>query len=244
MHKRRFVIPSSTLPVIAVCLISGCSLLRSKPTIDARVSLIAVLPIARVEPAGTAESARPSVAEPPSARPPDEGRPAPVGAAPSTRMLDDTQRLAPGAERVITAQIYQVLANSSRWRFVPDLTASQALSKLSAPADLAERARALGKAVGADAVIFGTVSRYVERVGSEYGAKEPAAVGFSLQLISVSDGKILWKGAFDQKQEALSSNLFNWWQFWKGGPRWFSAQEFTRIAVERLFDDLAQRLGY
>lgn len=243
MHYRRPLIPPSILTVIALCLVAGCSVFRSAPKIDERVSLIAVLPIERAEPPGAAEAARPVVSEPPSAHPPDEGRPAPGGAG-AASARDDAPRLAPGAERVVTAQIYEVLSSSSRWRFVPDLTTTQALSKLPVTGDLASRARALGKAVGADAVLFGTVSRYVERVGSEYGAKEPAAVGFSLQLISVSADKILWKGAFDQKQEPLSSNLFNWWQFWKGGPRWFSAQEFTRIAVEHLLDDLAKHLGY
>jgi hypothetical protein len=152
-------------------------------------------------------------------------------------------RLEPGAERVVTAQIYGVLSSSSQWRFVPDLTVSQALSKSAARGDRAAAARSLGKAVGADAVLFGTVSRFVERVGSEYGARQPAEVGFSLQVISVASGQILWRGAFDQKQEPLSSNLFNWWQFWRGGPKWFTAQEFARLGVERLLDDLSRHVG-
>jgi hypothetical protein len=156
---------------------------------------------------------------------------------------EDGPALEPGAERVVTAQIYRVLSSSSQWRFVPDLTVAQAMSKIGSTGDQAARARALGKAVGADAVLFGTVFRYSERVGGEYGAKEPAAVGFALQLVSVSSDKILWKGSFEQTQEPLSANLFNWWQFWKGGPKWFSAQEFTHIAADKLLGDLAARLG-
>lgn len=152
-------------------------------------------------------------------------------------------RLETGAEQVVTAQIYGVLSSSSQWRFVPDLTASQALTKIPARGDLAARAQALGKAVGSDAVLCGTVSRFVERVGSEYGAREPAQVGLTLQLVSVSSGRTLWTGTFDQKQEPLSSNLLNWWQFWRGGPRWFTAQEFARLGVEHLLDDLSRRLG-
>lgn len=153
----------------------------------------------------------------------------------------ETPTLAPGAERIVTAEIYGVLSSSSRWRFVPDLTVSEALSHLPPGGDLESRARALGKAVGADGVLFGTVFRYRERVGSEFGSRQPAAVGFTLQLISVTSGKILWTGTFDQAQEALSTNLFNWWQFWRGGPRWFTAEEFTRLAVERLLDELAAK---
>jgi len=155
---------------------------------------------------------------------------------------DAQDRLLPGAENVVTAQIYGVLSSSSQWRFVPDLTVMQTLSKLPKTGSLAERARALGQAVHADAVIFGTVSRYIERIGSQYGAREPAAVSFTLQLIYVPSGDILWKGSFDETQQALSENLFNWWQFWRGGPRWFTAQEFTHLGVERLLDDLAARM--
>jgi hypothetical protein len=155
---------------------------------------------------------------------------------------EEGPRLEPNAERVVTAQIYAALSESSQWRFVPDLTTTQALSKLGATGDLATRAQALGKAVEADAVLCGTVTRYVERVGSEYGARKPAAVGFTLQLISVSSGRVLWTGSFDQQQQALTTNLFNWWQFWRGGPKWFTAQEFAHLGVEHLLEELSRKI--
>jgi Peptidoglycan-synthase activator LpoB len=161
----------------------------------------------------------------------------------STGAPGETPRLKPGAERVVTAEIYSVLASSSMWRFVPDLTVAQALPKLDASAPLTSRARELGKAVGADAVLFGTVARYRDREGSEYGSRQPASVAFTLSLVSVATGKVLWTRNFDETQQALSSNLFNWWQFWRGGPRWFTAEEFTHLGVERLLDNLAQQLG-
>jgi hypothetical protein len=154
-----------------------------------------------------------------------------------------TERLASGAAPAVTAAVYGVLTSSSEWRLVPDLTVAQALAHMKSEGDLASRARALGKEVGADAVLFGTVSRYVERVGAAYGARHPASVAFTLSLISVASGKILWTGSFDQTQKPLSTDLFNWWQFWRGGPRWFTAQEFTRLGVEHLLRDLAKRPG-
>jgi len=156
---------------------------------------------------------------------------------------DSRSRLKAGAQRVVTAQVYSVLASSSKWRFVPDLTVMQALPKIASTGGLQTRARDLGKAVGADAVLFGTVSRYKDREGSEYGATEPASVAFTLSLVSVSTGKVLWTRTFNETQQSLSSNLFNWWQFWRGGPRWFSAEEFTHLGVERLLDDLSDQLG-
>ena len=154
----------------------------------------------------------------------------------------EPSRIAPGAEHIVTSEIYDVLTNSSEWDFVPDLTVTQALAKIPASPDPALRARQLGQAVNADAVLFGTVSRYVDRIGGEFGAKQPAAVGIKLQLISVKSAAILWSGSFDEEQQPLSSNLLNWWQFWSGGPKWFSAPEFTHIAVERLLGDLAKRM--
>ena len=140
----------------------------------------------------------------------------------------------------MTAAVYGALTSSSEWRVVPDLTVRAGArphekrrgSRLAGP-----RAR---QEVGADASLFGTVSRYVERVGAEYGAQQPAAVAFTLNLISVRSGKILWTGSFDQTQRPLTSNLFNWWQFWRGGPRWFTAQEFTRLGVEHVLRDLSK----
>ena len=150
--------------------------------------------------------------------------------------------LAPGAEEVVTAQVYDVLSSSPTWRFVPDMTVSQALEKVSKTAPLKERAVELGKLVNVDAVLCGTVSRFVERVGTQYGARQPAAVSFELFLVSTATGTVLWRGTFDQQQEALSTNLFNWWQFWEGGPRWFTAAEFTHLGVERLLNQLAKQI--
>jgi hypothetical protein len=163
----------------------------------------------------------------------------PASAVPSK----EPPRLQAGAEGVVTAEIYSVLASSSIWRFVPDLTVTQALQKIDPKAPLQVRARELGKAVGADGVLYGTVSRYKERVGTEFGAREPASVAFTLSLLSVSSGKVLWTRTFDETQQSLSSNLLNWWQFWRGGPRWFTAEEFTHLGVERLLDNLAGQLG-
>jgi len=156
----------------------------------------------------------------------------------------DASHVAPGGERVVTAAIYEVLSSSPEWRFVPDLAVSQALSQADLSGDQLLRARWLGKEVKADAVLYGMVSRYSERVGAEYGAKEPAALSITLHLVSVKSGAVLWTGSFEQTQQPLSSNLFNWWQFWRGGPKWFTAAEFTQIAVERMLDDLKARLGY
>lgn len=155
---------------------------------------------------------------------------------------EDGPQLAPGAERAVTAQLYAVMAESPRWRFVPDITSSDALRRIDARAERLRRARQLGKAVNADAVLCGVVSRFIERVGTDYAASAPAAVSFQLALISSHSGEVLWESDFARRQESLSTNLFDWWMFWEGGPKWLSAAELARVGVESLFDDLDRRM--
>jgi hypothetical protein len=230
--------------VLLLAALPACSWFHRRATLDEPVGLLAVFPIER-----DAAAAKAAAPEAPRLAVGGGAFPGPADAQPpgpetyeSPAAVAGPQGIAPGASRVVTAQIYEVLSSSPEWRFVPDLTVSQALGKVAASGSVAERARALGKQVGADTVLFGTVSRYVERVGAEYGVKQPAAVAIQLQLIGVNSGAVLWTGAFDQEQRPLSSNLFNWWQFWKGGPKWFTAQEFAHLAVERLLGNLKQRM--
>jgi hypothetical protein len=237
-----------TLCQVGVLLLTAalpaCSLLFPSPKLDEPVGLIAVMPIERDSSAtgsdgSEAQGLRIGAGAGGSAA---DAQPPGHDTYASTPPAGGAHGVAPGAERVVTAEIYDVLSSSPEWRFVPDLTVSQALNKADVSGDLPLRAGWLGKQVGADSVLFGTVSRYVERVGAEYGVKQPAAVAIKLKLLSVKSGAILWTGSFDQEQQPLSSNLLNWWQFWSGGPKWFTAQEFAHIAVERLLDNLKARM--
>lgn len=144
------------------------------------------------------------------------------------------------APAAVTAQIYRVLSDQTEFRFVPDLTVADtvALPDVRRAASLTDRAVALGRQVGADAVIFGRVFRYQKRVGTEYGASQPASVSFDLGLVAVSSGEVLWQDKFDETQEALASNLFDWWMFWSSGARWMSASELAGLGVEKLFGQM------
>lgn len=195
-----------------IILLPACSLLHRGEPLAEPVDLIAVLPIERDE-----AKASPDVDK-------------------------DHPRLAPEAAAVTTAKIYEVISHSPHWRFVSDLTVTDALKKIDRQGGMAVRAVQLGKAVGADAVLCGKVSRFSERVGTELGAREPAGVSFELELISTKSGAVLWKGSFSKTQEPLSSNLLNWWMFWRGGPKWFSAAELTYLGVQSLLEELDRRI--
>jgi len=160
-----------------------------------------------------------------------------VGAASEPTGPDEAN---PG--KIVTAEIYGVLSETPQWRFVPDLTVTDHLTEISPLDDPGVRAFKLGKAVGADAVLFGSVSQYRERVGSEYGASQPAAVAITLKLLALGSKKVIWRGEFNEAQSSLSENLLNYWQFWRGGPKWFTAREYARLGVEKLLEDLEDSL--
>jgi hypothetical protein len=145
------------------------------------------------------------------------------------------------AAHAVTAQIYRVLADQTQFRVIPDLTVADTvlLPEIRNAGGITDRAVALGKQVGADGVMFGRVFRYQKRVGTEFGASEPASVAFELGIVAVSNGEVLWTGSFDETQQALTSNLFDWWMFWSAGPRWVSASELAGLGVERLFDEMS-----
>jgi hypothetical protein len=162
--------------------------------------------------------------------------------APQSTFGEEQAPLPPDAGLAVTAQIYDFLAARSDFRFVADLTVQDAMQRSSvqdAP-NLTARAVALGKEVAADAVIFGTVSRFRERVGTELGATSPASVIFDLSLVDVASGEVLWKGSFAKTQEPLSSNFFNFWMFWRAGPHWFSARELAGLGVDKLLEEMTK----
>jgi hypothetical protein len=201
--------------VSATVWLGGCSLWGTAETAGVPIGLVAVLPFEiAAQPSGT-----PAVGE----------ERAPL-------------RVTSDASRGVTAQVYAVLAERSDFRFVPDLTVADTVrnTEVTGAATLMGRALALGKLVQSDGVIFGTVSRFEERVGTEYGATSPASVSFELQLLATRSGELVWRGNFDETQQPLTSNLFKFWMFWEGGPRWLTARELTRVGVERLFEDMAE----
>lgn len=137
---------------------------------------------------------------------------------------------------LVTAQAYRYLSEQTTYRVVPDLTVVDTLAtpELRRAIGNREKGGELGKAVGADGVLFGRVDRYEQRVGTAYGASEPASVAFSIGLLSPVTGEVVWEGSFDETQESLASNFFDWWMFWDRGPRWLSASELSGLGVDRL----------
>lgn len=201
---------------VAVCiagivLLAGCSVFRRDQT-SVQLAVLAVLPLEAVE---TQEAA--------------------LGNGPREPLPAD-------AGHAVTAQIYRVLADQARFRFVPDLIVSDALfgPEIRRVPLLTDRALALGVAVAADAVIFGRVFRFRERVGDQFGATEPASVSFELGLLQVETGEVVWTGDFQQTQRSLSGNFRQFLTFWEKGPRWLRARELAGVGVEKLLKDASR----
>lgn len=98
-----------------------------------------------------------------------------------------------------------------------------------------DQAAAKGPQVAArlkcNAVLETTLSRYRERVGSQYGVQDSAAVTFAYKLTDANSGRVLCHGRFDEKQQPVMDNLLK-----SRGLSWLTAEELMR-------DGLRERLG-
>jgi hypothetical protein len=97
--------------------------------------------------------------------------------------------------------------------------------------------RKLGKELRADAIVVGYVYRYMERVGTPYGADKPASVAFEIQLIDVKEGSRSWKATFDKTQRSLMENLFHFRFFVKEKGRWVTARELAEEGIEQIMQN-------
>ena len=102
--------------------------------------------------------------------------------------------------------------------------------------------RDLGERLDAGAVLEGTVEVYQERKGSAIGlerAEDAAAVGFSVRLVSVKDGKTLWTGEYYERQRPLTEDLSG---FLERGVRFLTVEQLANSAVDHVLRGFP--LGY
>jgi hypothetical protein len=95
-------------------------------------------------------------------------------------------------------------------------------------------ARIAASEFGADAILSGTLIRWVERGGSARGAADPAAVGFEISLRATPGAARLWNGTFDERQKPLGENVLVTSQYPGGGTRWLTAEELARWGARQL----------
>jgi hypothetical protein len=91
-----------------------------------------------------------------------------------------------------------------------------------------------GRKLGADAVLAGHIYRYQERVGGKFSVESPASVAFDLHLLRVSDGRVIWTGAFDETQKALTDDLFELSSFIERDGQWITADQMAQAGLEEI----------
>jgi len=91
----------------------------------------------------------------------------------------------------------------------------------------------------ADAVLLCTLQRFTEREGTEYSIVSPASVTFDYKLIHAETGQILCSGIFNETQQPLLSDMFQFFKKAKRGVKWLSAEELARDGIKQKLSDCA-----
>ncbi|MBU0946477.1 MAG: hypothetical protein KJ804_01785 [Proteobacteria bacterium] len=95
-----------------------------------------------------------------------------------------------------------------------------------------EQLRTIGKATGCEGVLETSLSQYRQRVGTELSAETPAAVSFSMDLVDVETGAVLWSASFDEAQKTLFENILSFKKAESRGFKWITVEELTRKGVQ------------
>jgi hypothetical protein len=166
--------------------------------------------------------------------------------APSLRLTRSGDDMGDATPALVSAAVTRYLTESLRTRVAvvhadevgPALGLQGSPSSQLSPVEVARRA---AEEFGADAVILGQVSRFVEREGEAAGTMAPASVSFTITLYAAPGARPLWRARFDETQRALNENIFNAARYPGGGTRWLSADELARWGASEIA--LAMPLG-
>lgn len=158
----------------------------------------------------------------------------------------DTNIIPPEPAEMLTGMLFDQYRGDPRFLIVPEGKCMGFLNNFLASNVSQSQVsiiRSFGKQLEVDAVLYGKIYRYKERIGNNYSVKRPASVGFDLNLIRTRDGALLWRYNFDKTQQALTDNLFDIGFYHSQGMRWLTADELARYGMEKALKDLNSRLG-
>ncbi|MCF8056055.1 MAG: hypothetical protein K9K37_05390 [Desulfocapsa sp.] len=118
------------------------------------------------------------------------------------------------------------------------LTESQLDAILSDPwGGRLQQVRDIGRATGCGGVMKTTLSRYRQRVGGNMSVDTAASAAFSMELIGVESGVVVWTTSFDETQQPLSENIFSFKKAQNRGFKWLSVEELTRGGVKNRLEE-------
>lgn len=93
----------------------------------------------------------------------------------------------------------------------------------------------IAEQMSCNAMLEISISRFSDRVGGEYTAKDPASVAFQYRLYEVGEGKILCQGSFDEVQKSLMENLYNWKSARSRGFTWITSEQLLQEGIDEKF---------
>jgi hypothetical protein len=148
----------------------------------------------------------------------------------------DTGPVASGDDVYMTEQLLAILRSETPYTIIPPQAGGGVLSQILSESLSVSRQALLiemGRSLGADAVVSGTLFRFRQRVGTGFSVETPASVAFSLYLVRMSDGRLLWDGHFDETQKPLSEDFTRFFSFIKGGGGWLTAEQLAKHGMEK-----------
>ncbi len=95
-----------------------------------------------------------------------------------------------------------------------------------------QQLQSIGQATGCEGVLQTTLSRYRDRVGSELSADTPASVSFSMDLVGVEQGGVLWSTSFDETQKALFDDILSFKKAESRGFKWITVRALAQKGVQ------------
>ncbi len=97
------------------------------------------------------------------------------------------------------------------------------------------RLQKVAEQMSCNAMLEINISRFLDRIGGEYTAKDPASVAFQYRLYEVGEGKILCQGSFDEVQQSLMENLYNWKNAKNRGFTWITSEQLLQEGIQEKF---------
>jgi len=202
---------------IGICLVLQLPLYAQVDTIQTQLKPIAVMPFLKgkkLEPVATEEDIYPLA-----------------------RLYYEKENLEDGAEKTMTRLLQEVLRKRFGERMVPLRIALETWEGLkndnpTVPPSLV--AKKTGEALQAQYVVLGNVWRFKERRGTAISSESQASVAFTIYLLNVENGNIIWRATFEKTQQALSDNVLAASDFFKQGARWLTAEELARFGIKQI----------
>jgi len=158
-------------------------------------------------------------------------------------IADNFDEIVPAAEKKQLQNGVQVLNELLKQQFIsrPDvrLVSDGQISGMdeNLPAKPLARAKVVADRLSCNTVLETTLRRYKDRVGGQYTAKDPASVAFDFRLIAIPEGTVLCSGTFDEVQQSVMENLFNFKTATERGFTWVTAEQLMREGLRARFSE-------